>query len=206
MGICRDPIQISHLMASPAARSSGSERQFPAREYSPANPIRHFDPFGTSSHRSVSARPSRLGWQQAAAAECHALAVSDVSFGPTSPEADRRKSTLRVHCAPASAVTWTKRRTACRSATELQYVYSVPEQTDVPQPRKAAPVSGIWTRTISSRTCVASPSCRTSATLQFLCTGLRTFPRVVVAARGFVQAAERLAGHGGGPEAKGGDT
>jgi hypothetical protein len=107
MGICRDPIQMSQMMASPAARSSGSERQFPAREYSPANPIRHFDPFGTSSHRSVSARPSRLDWQQAAAAACHALAVSDVSFGPTLAEADRRKST---HCGPPDRAIGAKAR------------------------------------------------------------------------------------------------
>jgi len=42
MGICRDPIQVSQMMASPAARTYGSERHFLAKEYSLANPIRHW--------------------------------------------------------------------------------------------------------------------------------------------------------------------
>ncbi len=114
-GIGRDPIQMSQMMALPATRSSGSERQFPAREYSPANPIRHFDPFGTSSHRSVSARPSPLDRQQTAAAECHALAVSDVSFGPTlarSGPADNHPSRLPDRAIGAKARSAMRRTSA----------------------------------------------------------------------------------------------
>ena len=102
-------------LASGSAGTVSGARLLLVSGYSPAHPIGRFDPLGTSSHQSVSARPDRQDRRQAAAAKCRARFDSDASIGPTLAQS-RRSKVQAGHSGPGNQ----------RRATEPQPADPVP--------------------------------------------------------------------------------